>query len=114
MMPNGEWIYLDTYIEDTFDQGTAKDWWNDSFRTTWHFNSQYPPGSGDCVAVQRGSVFTKLTKAEEACYLQGDFDLQCGLKFGENNHGNNCVSIVLMKTHSDVVCRLLWYADKII
>lgn len=96
-----------TSITDSFDGSGYNSWWNTDY-TTSHTLQQYPPGSGNYVAV-RGSNGNSwlLPSGSTIC---GDFDLKAQVVFGENNSDNVSVHLQLFNdTRTTEVCDLQWY-----
>jgi len=81
-------VPYNTYINDNFNDGAANSWWDSEFRTgpDAFEIEQFPPGSGNYVAVQNSDDDIRLTP--DGVSLTGDFELEMEIIFGATQTGN--------------------------
>jgi PKD repeat protein len=96
--PNNIFGY-NSYISDNFVDGEYLGWWNEEFTgpdaDEWDL-TQYPPGSNKWVAVQNGSVDTRLTP--DGLLLTGDFDFTVEFVYGSSNSDNVSCKLMLLNS----------------
>ena len=96
-----------TYIYDDFSGNHYDEWWNDDFTST-HKLKEYPPDSGNYVAVREDSDWRWLLPSGAS--ICGDFDLQWQIVFGADNNDNISVHLALYNTDgTSGLCDLQWY-----
>lgn len=81
-------------IYDDFSGGTKNSFWSDEFQDSYSL-PQYPPGSGNYTAVRGASGDKNLTDRNYDSRIGGDFVLEFGIKFGENNTGNTSERLLI-------------------
>jgi len=94
------WVYLPTYIEDSFDDNMVDSWWNSDFANNI-FLEEMPAGSGDLVARSTGYDGNDLTP--EDLYISGDFQLDYTIVLGTTVGDENTMQFRVINNTWDAI-----------